>query len=570
MQRESVDLDRLTPAQIREGVEVLLSEIDRELTEKNRPPLTAAERGEIARDLSRSPLVALFARDLIVRGNRLSRESVFPRYLVVGESIQQRLTYAIHTRRVSGALPSDFIRLGSGGAYTESLAARLYEFIFRKGGTGADYGRFLEEHAPPAVWQRDDIQALQRAFVSLLAFQHLRDASEEVRRGAVLVSDRLHDPSAPGYVPGLVERLNHLGVYWTLIYSDIARIARAHSVIGEQLADEALAALEAEVVRREQERFGLGSRSAREGIDRNDRIAGKLSPACDFFTYEELEHFARWFVQSSSVPALCTLIRESSELLAPLGKVKIEEPCEQIDHSELVTVLVLAIRMASKRILCLLLTRTTPPPIVRWDDQKWYNLEVLANYIPPDTLASLSRETPAPGEWFDFTGDEIEGVPMYQSRQRGAGTPLEEAGLIRGYVIWDLFNKLLTHVRYTFTFYSAKRTLQPTDPPRVVASEYRHHGINHGWMAIVVLSGLLIVSPVSTNQTTALRDADLIVEETEEGILLPPQRLALMPGDVVVVKFDYRIFTDIDENTLYDMVVLRAAEEGTTWLEFTA
>ena len=563
----------LTPELIRGGAEQLLRIVGLNRRDSLLPPLTPDYIALILSDVLRAPLMASYGsqirlRDRVVEGHAGIDVHVTPSYLTARERGEAR------------ALDTVF---GTGHYRSRSLAGIFYyrsiEVVLTGGGRTDTFVNFMNAYVPADLWLNDDIPGMHQAYLDTLTYADFRDSDPSVWNLAIRVARALYDVSTAEYRPGLLSRLRRYRLEWRRSFREWAG---SQPLPLTATLDTALTMLEAVVESEENRHFGAGSYQSREAIDRSERTAGQLTPECDFWTYEELEHWARWLLFTLTVPQLCEIVREQKALFELLGPVVMEEPCERIERAELLDVIVRGVRASPKRGLCLLLSRyTSPPPVVRWSSQRWYNLDVLADYLPADVASRLTSEQPDPREVFVFE-DRGEGGPKAERtfwvRDRVfERRNIEGSDLIRGYVAWDLarnaFRDPLTSDEYQLYLAVTRQSMSTTEAPRRISSA-EHHGPGELWVALVVVQGLLAVSVISTNQTTErTKDGELVVETEEIGQLLSPQSLVLQAGDVLVANLSKDAVLDgattpFDLNAFYDVLILRAAAEGTVWFEY--
>ena len=572
------------PSQIQSGVDRLLDEIfdaiRRGMTSpfaSAPPPNLSPEFRQVVRaDLLRAPVAANAVGEVCYRDFRY---------------FHNQLTVVFHLTRlftavrfgVFGVLSSAL--LGGGEYRAASYAGTLYLALVDRHSRAVPespaFVSFVTTFVSPTVFSRDDVDAMHRALLDVLEYTRFPERDERLRRALVVVSNILYEPSWIGSQLGLGVQVDKLGLNWRELAYEIERgLSDRPQETADTLATRFLELIRERIDADERRRFGEGSRAAREAVDRLESGQRQLSPGCAMWTYEELEHWARALLESATVPRLCEIARTQKSLLRALGDVEIDEPCEEVPRDELVDLLRRAIRRTTKRSLCALLAAyTTPPAVVRWASQQWYNLEARSDYLAPDVVAQLLTEHPTLNESLDYDeGEQGTDVFLYTLGPDGEfGHNVEGSNFIRGYVGWDLARKLF---RDPFTgeiqhllFEIERHQLSRFDAARPIGSLERHEP-GSWWCAIVVVRGLLLVSAVTTNQITRRVSAEtLIVEREEMGTPLPPQQLALLPGDVLIANLGETAVRDgaitpFDEDAFYDMLVLRAGEDGTVWFEF--
>ena len=564
----------LTPELIRRGVDAYLVILDNDLRIRDVQPLIERGREEVVADLIRAPLMVYY--------------HVFPylRDRTIDQLTGISDIFFVHITRLrigqSDTLRRYPVSLGRYTYIPSSLAGMFYirniQLELLRGGERDD-SIFLNSHVPTYLWlpATDDVSRMHQAYLDTLAYVQFRDLDPSVWNLAIRVARALHDVGTVEYRLGLLARLRENGLLWSSLFQEWVRDQPTPLVA---TLDDVVAVLEVALEGRAGVRFGPGTRASREAIDRRHRATQQLSPACDFWTYEELEHWARWTLRSLSVVQLCAITREQKSLFELLGVVELDEPCEQIPHNEIVAVIERAIRTSPKRGLCRLLAQyATPPQPVRWSSQRWYNVDVLEAYLPPESVALLLSEVPVEGERFIFRSAQGGGSAAFHVTQRDADwTLIENFNILRGYVAWDLYRQMLRinpDLHDFRTYFSFRREqMGPTDQARIVMTSENLDAAYpaKSWVAVVVLRGLLLVSLVGTNQTITKVGGEIVAEE-HFGRLVPPQRLALQAGDALVATLgeaavDEGVIAPFDEFEFYDFLVFRAMEEGTVWLEY--
>ena len=558
----------LTPALIRRGVEEYLTIEDTDLRLRSIQPLTAEERRQIADDLLRAPLMAFYADPIRLRGRDI-------------EEIQS-ISFFIHyldLRRQGEIDPfHHFSGTWSGVDYTpRSLAAMFYLNNIVATLAGArfsavhDDSDFLSRYVPVRLWEQDDIKGMHQAYLDTLTYVRYRYYNPNAWRLEVPIARVLLDANAPGYDPLLRFQLERLGLEWQELLQEWEGIA----------PDQAVTRLREAVAVQERLLFGAGSRASREAVDRNERARGALIAGCDQWSYEELEHWGRWLLRSLTVADLCRIVKERPALFELLGVVELDEPCEQVPREGLLATVESGIRASAKRALCTLLTDYAAfPATVPGTSQRRYNTEVLERYLTPEVVTRLLTE-PQPN-WERYSIDTLESGGSEAFIDESSAKSLKrtlvsaETGPMRGLVVWDLYRKLVQGTGVTLGIVAILRRGQssPRDEPRIIMTSIDTPPAHPSTLslAIVVLRGRLAVSLVSTNQKLT-RAGEAILVQDRPGQLLPPQRVVLVPGDLSIATLndpegDGSTITPFDLDAFYDLLVLRAEEEGTVWLEY--
>ena len=577
MEREEPCPHRPPAEQIHDAVIRILDQVNEDSRRTQMPLLDVEQRENIHDDLIRASVIANYAGPIC-----LYDSPVFAGALVT-ETVAHRLIQAVLDRQLPPTSPVVMIRYT-----TRSYAGLLHYLLLRNITIGnfADKQRALLKYADSAIWERDDVPAMHQAYLDLREYASvvdpIADPDWKLPDAAVIVARILFDPGHPQHRPGLAARLQRLRIHWRTEFTGID-IYPSDTVDG--LVTRIVDAIERWVETTEERRFGEGSRVARDAVDGLERQQGRLTSECDEWTYEELEHWARWLLTSLSLIELCDVVTRETQLMAFVGSVEFDVPCAELPPEERATLLDVvrrAIRRGTKRHLCnFVFSRTTAPAVERWGG-RWHNLDLLLNYLPTEALPLIESEGGTEVESYRILRQPAQGAPSIEMARATADATVEtwsslETSELRGRIAVDLHRQLFRvppdygdeHLYLDLE----RQTLSPSDPPRVLLSALRHTEGEASWCAIVVVRGRLVISLISTNQVTDLTvEGETEVEEEEVGTMLPPHRVLLLPGDLLVINLSERTvvggaLTPIDPDAFYDGLVVRAEEE-TLWLEY--
>ena len=514
---------------------------------------TEEERKLIRDDLARSTLIREWnpkrrpswdpsSRDLEIRGLSLSAE-----YESVRDLITRLIRDAVTKRRRDRTLrlvPDTRMT----GPQPRSLAGELYLLILR------EMGLILDRD----IWTRDDVTAMEELLTHALETTYTTSwlpnppppHFAQIVRAWFRVSDHLY-----GDRVDLLRRATSVEVDWRQVASEVvSELLTRADLSADEMVEVLLDAVEEAVQTRETARFGPESRVGREAVDDGERRAGQLSPTCDFWTYEELEHFARWLLRSLTDEQLYEFVRvhpgEGQSPMPPLGRgVPLPITPPGFDLRTWATTIV---RRLPKRRLCHLLTTHgfVPPTIDKWTSQLWHNVDMLAGYLGSNERAELARS--GDEGFFQSDGGRMLWRMRDPSGDRDYLQDTAESRGIRGLVLIDIQQKKwpVLPERGLSANNRHLRLLPDTEPTLIERDGYarvQHH-------ALVVVRGRVVVGLVTANQRFD-RARRLVLESETGTALLEPLRLELTEGDLLIVTFTER-------GDGYDLLTLRGVEDA--------
>ena len=327
------------------------------------------------------------------------------------------------------------------------------------------------------MWERDDIPAMERhrlhqAIHTVWHYNLSSGLGEAAYRTLFVVVDLIE-------ATNLAPRIRQYHVAWDEITVRVYNDNRGR--LWTEVALLAFAAVQEAVAAAEEVEFGRGSPAQRAAADEFDRNRGALLPRCDFWTYTELEFWARLAVVGAAQNTLCDWLRSREE-------ISIEGDCEQLPHDEVLATVREATTFVSKAPLCSLLQIVgfVPPTPMHWDDVTHHNVKVLP-YLPLEVRPSVvDVNSPVLTSIKSDLIDKLFPLP---------------AGTLRPFV----------STQTTF------KTLTPQDPPLELSSNARKS-------TLIVLSGVAAVSPIdfqdeptTTAEIVALREGELLALRPEGG-----------------------------------------------------
>ena len=565
MERDKSCSHEPSTEEIRNAVGRLLDEVDADLVRIFLPPLSSERRQSAHNQLDRAPVMANYVAPICLNDSEYN----------VGAIIRTNIIVDLHEAIREGRISDSYHLLRTERYTYNSYAGYLYLRLIRGAliGNAVHRQRTLLKYASRGIWERDDVQAMHRAFLDLHEYKRFAHLDSRLAEAAVIVSHLLHDPAHPQYRGDLNRRLNHLGVDWR---GEIDLVDVDPNETVDQLVVKIVDHLESESQAREEERFGEGSREAREAVDRLEYDQGRLSKECGSWTYFELEMWSRWVVLPLTLAELCTLVTEQVELMAFVGQVEFDGPCTELPPEERDTLLDIvrrAIRRATKRRLCELLSSYgAVPPLQRWLSRQVHNVEVATNYVPTEILSRLLTQEVGI-ETYVFGRGLVDVIDRYEEG-KPVETPLLGSERFTAYLASDLHRKLFApRVNQEVDFEIHRYDRPPYEFPLIFSAQNHTDG-QYKWCALVVLKGRLAVSLVSTNQITNTdREGDLVIEREEVGQVLEPHRVELHAGDVLITTMsataaDDGATTPFDTDAFYDCLVLRPQDENAVWLEY--
>ena len=272
----------------------------------------------------------------------------------------------------------------------------------------------------------------------------------------------------------------------------------------------------------QQKELGPASSGTRDLADDFDRHAGRLSAECDVWTHQELEAWARERIDAATVPEMCSIVQKWSEYIEVEGECGTEE---EEQEREIWKTLLIARRILPKRLLCLV---GTPPQLLDTPTLEAHNLHLLQNYLPAELLSVL-RGLVAEGR---VVGD---------------------AGLVT-FIYDDLRAKIaLTPPTYVGISIVKSRSL---DARNSLVLRLGPFSIDTRALILVVLTGEVSISAVSTNQTSELIHRTQIVTRDFFGTPLPSRHLLLGVGGVFALTWN------ADRDDVYDFVAVRTTDRA--------
>ena len=257
--------------------------------------------------------------------------------------------------------------------------------------------------------------------------------------------------------------------------------------------------LKTELVQHQHALAAPESQAAREAIDRLYRTQNQLSPQCDMWTYPELEYWIRTAWPRATSRAIYDWLRRHAAALN-IDFVLDRAP-EEVDVTSFAELVAEAIPLASKRVLCDLLTAMGAPPPPVWGRESfvWYRVELKPGYLPPQLLPQLASEATTPST-------VAIDVDQQQSRRYLTSDPSR--------LLTAVGTQLLNYGLFSANYVQID-LIRIADEAVVLESD----------AALVVLGveGRTVVSPIPLPDAT-----------------VPPMRVLVEPGDVLIVSLLYR------------------------------
>ena len=535
LQRDDEEMEAPAPDDIDRVLDAVQSSLAR--------PLTTLERQTLRVDLERSLEIRNLFSGLETHELRGSRSSKSPTSLI--EQIRKHLA-----RQQPGE-----IRLTVTPPKSKSMTARSFTGLWYLQEIASKYASFwprLERE----VWQNDDVEAMDRLYHRAIEHEHfVRFYGVEAKNTVLLellflLAELVYHSPDPRFV-GLREGLVRLDVNWRRAIQDGVATLTPDTVSGvrEETLQALVQHLEQILIQEDERQNGRGTRRFRRLTDEFETRQGVLTAACAAWTYEELEFWAKVALQTATPQQICGWLLTRSE-------IDVEGFCDELPRSELESKTVELLALVPKSGLCSFLVeaQASPPPILRWSDQRHHNVEVREGYLDdPEARSRLDVLGEGEGE-FDYDEDEKRLVWTKEFKISDGhgigGFPLAGAGL-RGMIASDLWQKLFSH-RHSIKTQVVE--LSASTPPLVLAVRYVR-GAKTDY-AVLILKGDVVASPVSTQQEMDWEGNRVI--ETDLGPLLTPERIALAAGDVLALRKS--LPSAEGENHIYDQVILRASE----------
>ena len=470
-------------------------------------PLSDEEKAHIRSELSRIPeFVQGVTR---IRGRDVDWSTLDHRYPELPSALWHRImktrwgkepiemSWSHRTLKLPGIDPEVEVRDLASYIYRESIVRNIRTPLF-------DWEiKFTRPPLPPAFEDLVRSLLLEVEWSEAASPETLRRQREqwirslEFREGEwyqgvveVRVGDRLYgDAHRPDDPTG--SEVDHHNLDWRAIALDFDH-ARDPDLNAQ--VERTLQRLKEEIRKRVEAQAGLAAPATREANDRFDVQRGLLTPDCASWTYPELEYWTRAATRNVSSRVVHDWLRR----YGPGFDVHftLEVAPEEVDVESFAEVADDLVRVASKRVLCDLLTVSELTPAVYGRESfVWYDVEFLDGYLEEAGVALLEQEIRAE----------------------------REVLTIRSAIARNLVQQRIAGFRGEIAYFAPTLLL---DEIGTITSPKPH------WLALIGLSGQTLISPVPLPTPTHI----------------PPIRVLIERGDVLLIP------------ERYETVVLRAHE----------
>ena len=520
MQVESTPLDEV------------FAEIDKEFRRKRQGPLSDDEKAQLRRELE---VIPEFVRETSVRGVKKTWKSLYR-----DEEVEERAADIRKRRRT---------RFTELGVDVGSLASKLYRAAIAsrvilsgiRWEPRATVGRVAELLNDP-VWTVQEVtpevlRQQRRLWERSLDLQPERNLTDIEQYVTWQVGDRLYDPELRKAGDPSGEEIERLATVRP-VEADWRRQIRdhvAHSPLVGEWSSNILKFLRETIEKQAQtvaSTLGPGSRAAREAADRFDLSQGRTTPNCLQWTYEELEMWSRNALSGLSTQQVYDwLTRHAANF-----DLEVRGDPTQADPTSFAEAAHVLIRVASKRVLCELINLAgVSAAVIGGEPFTYHNLSLGRAYFPSATVSQLSRElgeisSRAESLCWPTRGDECPVVRSTESRivyNIGQNNDRVPSPLTRS--VMDALLPVLTP-GIVFGMVTASRLRIPADAVATLDLADR------SWpQLVVVVSGRLLVSAVTTGQRRILQREGIVYQEIEQP-LLDPVRILVEVGDFLFIR----------------------------------